>query len=154
MPALIAAAALLIDYILTVAVSIAAGVAAITSAFPQWHVNRVELTLGFVLLLMFGNLRGIRESGRIFAAPTYFFVATILALIAAGTWHVFTATVSTVVPADPVASTGSPLTLFLLLTAFSNGCTAMTGVEAVSNGVPAFRPPEAKNAAATMLTMV
>ena len=78
-PALIAAAALLIDYVLTVAVSIAAGVAAITSAFPNWHVNRVELTLGFVLVLMVGNLRGIRESGRIFAVPTYFFIATILA---------------------------------------------------------------------------
>src|SRR5438132_12440961 len=154
MAALIAAAALLIDYVLTVAVSIAAGVAAITSAFPAWHVNRVEMTLGFVLLLMLGNLRGIRESGRIFAAPTYFFVVTILALIAVGTWRVLTGAVQPVVTADPVASTGAPLTLFLLLTAFSNGCTAMTGVEAVSNGVPAFKPPEAKNAAATMRTMV
>jgi amino acid transporter len=153
-PALIAAASLLIDYILTVAVSIAAGVAAITSAFPQWHVNRVQLTLGFVLLLTMGNLRGIRESGRIFAAPTYFFVVTILSLIAVGTWQVLTGGVQPVVPANPVASTGETLTLFLLLTAFSNGCTAMTGVEAVSNGVPAFRPPEARNAAATMLIMV
>ncbi len=153
-PALIAAASLLIDYILTVAVSIAAGVAAITSAFPQWHVSRVELTLGFVALLMLGNLRGIRESGRIFAAPTYFFVVTILSLIALGTWHVLTGTVYPVAPVDPVVSQGDTLTLFLLLTAFSNGCTAMTGVEAVSNGVPAFRPPEAKNAAATMLIMV
>ncbi len=153
-PALIAAASLLIDYILTVAVSIAAGVAAITSAFPQWHVNRVQLTLGFVLVLTMGNLRGIRESGRIFAAPTYFFVVTILSLIAVGTWHVLTGGVHPVVPADPVVSTGETLTLFLLLTAFSNGCTAMTGVEAVSNGVPAFRPPESRNAAATMLMMV
>jgi amino acid transporter len=153
MPALIAAASLLIDYILTVAVSVAAGVAAITSAFPQWHANRVELTLGFVLVLMLGNLRGIRESGRIFAAPTYFFVLTILSLIAVGTWRVMTGTVFPVVPVEPVASTHEPLTLFLLLTAFSNGCTAMTGVEAVSNGVPAFKPPESKNAAATMLMM-
>ena len=83
-PALMAAAALLIDYVLTVAVSIAAGVAAITSAFPDWHVNRVELTLAFVFILMVGNLRGIRESGRIFAAPTYFFITTILALIVVG----------------------------------------------------------------------
>src|SRR6188474_3129633 len=83
-PALVAAGALLIDYVLTVAVSIAAGVAAITSAFPQWHINRVEMTLGFVVLIMFGNLRGIRESGRIFAAPTYFFVVAILSLIAVG----------------------------------------------------------------------
>src|SRR5213080_1410031 len=90
MPALIAASALLIDYVLTVSVSIAAGVAAITSALPQWHVNRVEMSLGFVLMLMLANLRGIRESGRIFAAPTYFFVVTILALIAVGTWRVLT----------------------------------------------------------------
>ena len=152
--ALIAAAALLIDYVLTVAVSIAAGVAALTSAFPQWHVNRVELTLGFVVILMFGNLRGIKESGRIFALPTYFFVVTILGLVAVGVWHAVTGTVHPVVAADPVKTMAEPLTLFLLLTAFSNGCTAMTGVEAVSNGVPAFRPPEAKNAAATMLMMV
>jgi amino acid transporter len=99
-------------------------------------------------------LRGIRESGRIFAAPTYFFVVTILSLIVVGTWRVLTGTVAPVEPVAPVESIGAPLTLFLLLTAFSNGCTAMTGVEAVSNGVPAFRPPEAKNAAATMLIMV
>jgi amino acid transporter len=154
MPALIAASSLLIDYVLTVAVSIAAGVAAITSAFPQWHVNRVELTLAFVLVLMFGNLRGIRESGRIFAAPTYFFVVAILSLIVVGMWRVMAGTVTPIEAAVPIASTGTPLTLFLLLTAFSNGCTAMTGVEAVSNGVPAFKPPESKNAAATMLMMV
>jgi amino acid transporter len=144
----------LIDYVLTVAVSIAAGVAAITSAFPQWHVNRVELTLAFLLVLMFGNLRGIRESGRIFAAPTYFFILAILSLIAVGIWRVVTGTVTPVAVVAPVEATGAPLTLFLLLTAFSNGCTAMTGVEAVSNGVPAFKPPEPKNAAATMLMMV
>ena len=154
MPALIAASSLLIDYVLTVAVSIAAGVAAITSAFPQLHVNRVELTLGFVLLLMLGNLRGIRESGRIFAVPTYFFVITILWLVGAGVWRVIAGTVVPVHAAAPVQPVGAPVTLLLLLTAFSNGCTAMTGVEAVSNGVPAFRPPEAKNAAATMLMML
>jgi amino acid transporter len=153
MPALVAAASLLIDYVLTVAVSIAAGVAAITSAFPALHVNRVELTLGFVLLLMVGNLRGIRESGRIFAVPTYFFVVTILTLIAVGAWHMLTGTVAPVTATAQMAPAGRALTLFLLLTAFSNGCTAMTGVEAVSNGVPAFEPPESKNAAATMLTM-
>src|SRR5207245_6742791 len=105
MPALIAAASLLIDYVLTVAVSIAAGVAAITSAFPQWHVNRVELTLGFVVVLMLGNLRGIRESGRIFAVPTYFFIVTILMLIAVGTWRVLTGVAAPVAPVDPVPST-------------------------------------------------
>jgi amino acid transporter len=152
-PALIAAAALLIDYVLTVAVSIAAGVAAITSAVPQWHVNRVEMTLGFVLLLMLGNLRGIRESGRIFALPTYVFVVGMLGLIAAGAWRAFTGAIHPVPGVETIRPLGDTLTLFLLLTAFSNGCTAMTGVEAVSNGVPAFKPPEAKNAAATMLTM-
>jgi amino acid transporter len=151
--ALTAAAALLIDYVLTVSVSIAAGVAALTSAFPDWHVNRVELTLGFVVVLMLGNLRGIRESGRIFAIPTYFFVVTTLALIGVGAWRVLTGHVPPITTPEPVASIGAPLTLFLLLTAFSNGCTAMTGVEAVSNGVPAFKPPESKNAAATMLMM-
>ena len=154
LPSLIAAAALLIDYVLTVAVSIAAGVAAVTSAVPQWHVNRVEMTLGFVVLLALGNLRGIRESGRIFAAPTYFFIICTLGLIAVGAWRAVTGTVAPVVPIDPTPGAGThPLTLFLLLTAFSNGCTAMTGVEAVSNGVPAFRPPEAKNAASTLVTM-
>ncbi|HXH05091.1 MAG TPA: APC family permease [Vicinamibacterales bacterium] len=153
LPALVAAAALLIDYVLTVAVSIAAGVAAITSAFPQWHINRVELALGLVLLLMLGNLRGIRESGRIFSVPTYFFVGSLLALIAAGIWRALAGAAEPVAAIDPIQVGGRPLTLFLLLTAFSNGCAAMTGVEAVSNGVPAFKPPEAKNAAATLLTM-
>ena len=153
LPALIAAASLLIDYILTVAVSIAAGVAAITSAFPQWHVNRIELTLGFVVVLMVGNLRGIRESGNIFAIPTYFFIVTTLGLIGVGIWRVVSGDVQPVVTPDPVRSEGASLAMFLVLRAFANGCTAMTGVEAVSNGVPAFRPPEAKNAAATMLMM-
>jgi amino acid transporter len=152
-PALIAAASLLIDYVLTVAVSIAAGVAAITSAFPQLHFSRVEMTLAFVVLLMLGNLRGIRESGNIFAIPTYFFIVTTLALIAVGMFRFATGDIEPVVAAQPVHSPGEPLTLFLLLTAFANGCTAMTGVEAVSNGVPAFRPPESKNAASTMLMM-
>jgi len=152
-PALVAAASLLIDYVLTVAVSIASGVAALTSAFPQWQVNRVEMTLAFVLILMVGNLRGIRESGRIFAVPTYFFIISALLLIAVGAWRALTGSIHPVVPVAPVASPGEPLTLFLLLTAFANGCTAMTGVEAVSNGVPAFKPPESKNAASTMLTM-
>jgi amino acid transporter len=151
--ALIAAAALLIDYVLTVAVSIAAGVAALTSAFPAWHVNRVEMTLGFVVVLTFGNLRGIRESGRIFALPTYLFVVSLLALIALGAWRAVTGTITPIEAVQPIQPAGEALTLFLLLTAFSNGCTAMTGVEAVSNGVPAFKKPEAKNAAATMLMM-
>ena len=154
MPALIAAAALLIDYVLTVSVSIAAGVAAITSALPQYHVNPVVMSLVFVLILMLGNLRGIRESGRLFAAPTYFFIFSILTLLAVGVWRYVSGTLVPVGPAEPLP-TGQVgmLTTFMLLTAFSNGCTAMTGVEAVSNGVPAFRKPESKNAASTLVTM-
>ena len=152
-PSLIAAGALLIDYVLTVAVSIAAGVAAITSAFPHWHASPVLLSLGFVVMLAVGNLRGIRESGQIFAIPTYFFIVGLLGMIAIGAWHVVMGSVVPVTVPDPVPVLHEPLALLLVLTAFSNGCTAMTGVEAVSNGVPAFRPPESHNAASTMLTM-
>lgn len=152
-PSLIAAAALLIDYVLTVAVSIASGVAAITSAFPSWHINRIELGLGFVLLLMVGNLRGLRESGKIFSIPTYLFMGGILLMLGAGAWHALTGTITPVVVADPMVAGRQTLSLFLVLTAFSNGCTAMTGVEAVCDGVPAFRPPEARNAATTMAIM-
>ncbi|HVQ29433.1 MAG TPA: APC family permease, partial [Vicinamibacteria bacterium] len=151
---LVAAGALLIDYVLTVAVSIAAGVAAVTSALPQWHVNRVEWCLAFLALIAVGNLRGVRESGRIFAVPTYFFLAMMLCLIAAGMWRWAWGDI-VVAPAEdvPMHAGTTALTAFLVLRAFANGCTAMTGVEAVSNGVPAFRPPEAKNAAATLLAM-
>jgi len=152
-PSLIAAASLLIDYVLTVAVSIAAGVAAITSAFPALHFNRVEMSLAFVVILMLGNLRGVRESGRIFAAPTYFFIFSMLLLIAVGVWRYLTGTLAPVEAGAAPALGGGALTTFVLLTAFSNGCTAMTGVEAVSNGVPAFRPPESRNAAATLIAM-
>ena len=154
LPSLVAAASLLVDYTLTVAVSVAAGVAALTSAFPSWHINRVEMGLAFVAVIAVGNLRGVRESGRIFAVPTYFFIVSILMLVGAGAWRAFTGAITPVLPpVDDVVSGSQPLTLFLLLTAFSNGCTAMTGVEAVSNGVPAFRPPESKNAASTLVTM-
>jgi amino acid transporter len=153
-PSLIAAASLLIDYVLTVSVSIAAGVAAITSAFPQWQPHAVALCLGFVLMLMLGNLRGIRESGQLFAGPTYFFIISILAMIAVGAARYVTGTLQPVPPPDhPLPPGTTLLPLFVLLTAFSNGCTALTGVEAVSNGVPAFRPPESRNAAATLVAM-
>jgi amino acid transporter len=153
LPALVAAAALLIDYTLTVAVSIAAGVAALTSAFPALHMSRVELSLGFMAVIALGNLRGIRESGRIFSVPTYFFICGILALLAVGAWRWAT---GTIVPLDQSAADALPvgsLGVFAILTAFANGCTAMTGVEAVSNGVPAFRKPESRNAAATLVVM-
>jgi amino acid transporter len=150
---LIAAASLLVDYTLTVAVSISAGVLAITSAFPGLDPYRIEMCLGFLAILTLGNLRGIRESGNIFAVPTYFFVVCIALLLGAGLYRYL---IGGIVPVDAVLPPGAgqtPLTTLLLLTAFANGCTAMTGVEAVSNGVPAFRPPEAKNASATLVTM-
>jgi amino acid transporter len=151
--ALVAAAALLIDYTLTVAVSIAAGVAAITSAFPVLHVSRVELSLVFLALLAVGNLRGIRESGRIFSIPTYFFIVMILILLVAGGWRYAAGSVVPVEPVNALPVGGAMLGMFALLTAFSNGCTAMTGVEAVSNGVPAFQPPESRNAVQTLIAM-
>jgi amino acid transporter len=151
--ALTAAAALLIDYTLTVAVSIAAGVAALTSAFPALHISRVELALGFLAILTIGNLRGIRESGRIFAMPAYFFIGMMVILITTGAWRYLTGSIVPVEAANTLPAGGAALGLFALLTAFSNGCTAMTGVEAVSNGVPAFKPPEAPNAAQTLTAM-
>jgi amino acid transporter len=150
---LIAAASLLIDYVLTVAVSVAAGVAALTSALPAWHEHRVALGFGFVFLLTIGNLRGVRESGRIFSVPTYFFLGSLLTLILFGAVKAMVGDVPALEPAETEGSAASALTLFLILRAFANGCTAMTGVEAISNGVPAFRPPEDKNAASTLMVM-
>jgi amino acid transporter len=152
---LTAAAALLIDYTLTVAVSIAAGVAALTSAFPALHDHRVGTAIIFIALLMIGNLRGIRESGNIFSVPTYFFITMILSLVAVGLWRSMTGTIEPVAPTEPlyVPEAAGAFTTFVLLRAFANGCTAMTGVEAVADGVPAFRKPEAKNAATTLIVM-
>ena len=149
-----AAAALLIDYTLTVAVSVAAGVAAITSAFPELHLSRVALGLLFVSLLAIANLRGVRESGRLFAVPTYGFIGLILTLIGWGLWRVSSGQPPVPPPVEPLATfDAGTLTTFAVLTAFANGCTAMTGVEAISDGVPAFKPPESNNAAATLTMM-
>ncbi len=155
-PGLVAAAALLLDYVLTVAVSIAAGVAAVTSAFPAWQEHRVALALFFLVLLAVGNLRGIRESGRIFSVPTYFFLASMGTLIAMGAWNVLTGHPVAAESAGSVfmPAEAAPLSIFLVLRAFANGCTALTGIEAISDGVPAFKPPEAKNAALTLLIMI
>src|SRR5215467_7366851 len=150
---LIAAASLLVDYTLTVSVSISAGVLAITSAFPSLDPYRVELCLFFLAMLTVGNLRGLKESGRIFAIPTYFFVVCVFTLIAAGLYRYFTGDLVPIEHHPSALGEAKPLTTFLLLTAFANGCTAMTGVEAVSDGVPAFRPPEPKNAASTLITI-
>jgi amino acid transporter len=153
-PGLVAGGALLVDYVMTVAVSVAAGVAALISAFPRLQSDRVALSLGFIAVIAVGNLRGLRESGRIFAVPTYFFLASLLTLLAAGAFRFVTGGITPVEPAGtPTPSGVTALTTFLVLRAFANGCTAMTGVEAVSNGVPAFKPPEAKNAAATLSIM-
>jgi amino acid transporter len=149
LPALTAAAALLVDYVLTVAVSVVAGIAALTSAVPRLHPYRVLLSALIVVVIALGNLRGVRESARIFAAPTYFFVGSILCLVGYG----LLATVFDWLPEAPFAPHPPGLegiSLFLLLRAYAAGCTALTGVEAVSNGVQALRPPEGRNAATVM----
>ncbi|MGW2007048.1 APC family permease [Streptomyces nigrescens] len=155
------ASALLVDYVLTVAVSTSAGVANIVSAVPQLHAYRVELTLGCVLLLMLLNLRGVRESGRAFAVPTYAFVIGILGLIVTGLVQLVTGHLPRAESADYVlhpepghAALGTAGILFLALRGFSSGCTALTGVEAIANGVPAFRRPKSRNAATTLLMML
>ena len=150
-PGLVAAAALLIDYVLTVAVSVAAGIAAITSAVPELHEHRVGLGLLAIAVLTWGNLRGVRESGKIFAVPTYLFVGSLGLVIVTGLGRMLFGAGEAHPPPSIPAVEG--LTLFLLLRAFSSGCTALTGIEAISNGVPAFRPPASKNAATTMIWM-
>ena len=153
---LVAAAALLLDYVLTVAVSIAAGVAAITSAIPEWHLSRVELALTFLALLAIGNMRGIRESGRIFSVPTYVFLGSMGMLLAVGAFRAATGGILPIETSGTLVVPGEmgTLTVFLILRSFANGCTALTGIEAISDGVPAFKPPEAKNAATTLLVMI
>ena len=151
---LTAAAALLIDYTLTVAVSIAAGVSAITSAMPSLHVNRVVLSLGFIAMLMIGNLRGVKESTKLFGVPVYAFVGVMIALMVTGAWRALAGTIAPIQAVDPLPTLGTgTLTTFVLLTAFANGCTAMTGVEAVSDGVPAFKDPSPTIAARTLVLM-
>jgi amino acid transporter len=152
-PGLVAGAALLIDYILTVAVSISAGVAAITSAFPGWAPYTVPLCLLLIAAITIANLRGIKESAAIFSVPTYVFVVIMAAMIVIGLVRLFLGHASAHPAPHPVPPAAQPLTLFLLLRAFASGCTALTGVEAISNGVPAFQPPESRNAAQTLVWM-
>jgi amino acid transporter len=151
LPGLVAGAALLLDYILTVAVSTAAGVAAITSAFPVLYPWRVPLCAFSVIGVTIANLRGLRESGRLFTIPTYWFIGSMLLLILAGLWRVLSGTVQPL-PAEPLTATHT-LTIFLILRAFSSGCATLTGIEAVSNGIPAFRQPEPRNASITLAWM-
>ena len=151
---LAAAASLLIDYTLTVAVSITAGVSAVTSAFPSLHVGKTWLSLAFLVILTTGNLRGLKESARLFGVPVYAFLTVMLGLIVTGAVRAMIGDVAPVEPTDvlPTFNTGL-ITTFLLLTAFANGCTALTGVEAVADGVPMFKEPPAKNAARTLVLM-
>jgi amino acid transporter len=146
LPGLISGAALLIDYVLTVAVSVAAGVAALTSAVPALYDYRVIIGVGFVAAITVANLRGLRESGNLFALPTYLFISFVAILIVYGLvrWA-FGWDPTSHVP-DPSIGAVQDLSIFLVLRAFASGCAALTGVEAVSDGVPAFKPPEAKNA--------
>jgi amino acid transporter len=159
MPSLIAGGSLLVDYILTVAVSISAGVAAIISipAFQGLATHRVELGLALIAFIALANLRGIKESGRLFAAPTYIYIITLGALIIFGLVRSYFGDIGHV-PFDKAAfegtrEAGGTLGLFLILKGFSSGAVALTGVEAISNGVPAFRRPESKNAATTLVAM-
>ena len=155
LPGLVAGASLLTDYVLTVAVSIAAGVAALTSIFPVLFHDRVELAVLFVLLICLGNLRGIRESGTIFASPAYIYLVAIVGLLGYGLFRYFTGTLPayTPPPAWQHMEGTHALGLLLILRAFSSGSVALTGVEAVSNGVPAFAPPETKHAQRVLLLM-
>jgi amino acid transporter len=156
-PGLIAAASLLIDYVLTVAVSISAGVAAITSAFPALVPIRVEIALFFIAMVTIVNLRGVKESGSIFAVPTYLFVVSIVVMLLTGLYYQLSGDMAGLRAATPAPLLGEhseALTLFLILRAFAAGCTALTGVEAISDGVPAFRQPESRNAALTLTWMI
>ncbi|MGQ0569952.1 MAG: APC family permease, partial [Armatimonadota bacterium] len=150
-PGLVAAAALLIDYVLTVSVSISAGVAAVTSAVPALHDSRVALALLAIALVAILNLRGVRESATIFAVPTYLFIACLGVMITVGLGRAVGQP-----PIPPSVEAGTPLasiSLYVILRAFSSGSTAMTGVEAISNGIPAFRPPSSRNAGITLIWM-
>lgn len=158
---LFAGAALMIDYVLTVAVSVSAGSAAVLSFLPQYQHHHVAIAVLAVAVIALANLRGVRESGILFALPTYVFVASALTLIAVGLFRVLSGPAFTV-PPPPAALVPEPthagatglLLAFLILRAFSSGCVAMTGTEAVSNGIPSFRPPESRNAAGTLVLMV
>ena len=159
MPSLVAGASILVDYVLTVAVSISAGVAAIVSlpAFRSWGAHRVLIGLILIGIITLANLRGMKESGTLFAFPTYLYVATVAAMVLLGLYKVYFGHISHIAfdpeKAEIQRQAGGSLGLFLLLRGFSSGAVALTGVEAISDGVPAFRKPEPRNAATTMMIM-
>jgi amino acid transporter len=158
-PGLIAASALLVDYMMTVVVSVVAGVVAMISAIPDLAPYRVELGVAFVVLITLANLRGVKEAGTIFAVPTYCFIVSIVVMIVVGITRCATSGCpvahlpSGILPEADLATTVQAVSVFAILRAFSSGATALTGVEAISNGVPAFRRPQAKNAAETLAIM-
>ncbi len=155
LPAQIAGAALMTDYVLTVAVSVSSGIAQVVSAYPSLFAYRVVMTVAAVLFIMLVNLRGVKESGKAFALPAYFFVSMMLLNVATGVIRYFTGTLDLVSnpPPPSVAVTVGVITPFLLLHAFSNGTTALTGVEAISNGITAFKEPRSRNAGITLIWM-
>jgi amino acid transporter len=157
MPAQIAAAALLTDYILTVAVSVSSGVAQVISAFPDLTRFKVEIGIAMVVLIMMINLRGVKESGYAFAVPTYFFLVSMFITIGYGLFRYATGSLGQVVDAPrdilELHSVVQPITLFLILKAFASGTTALTGVEAISNGISAFKEPRSSNAGKTLILM-
>ncbi|MBS1716058.1 MAG: APC family permease [Armatimonadetes bacterium] len=155
-PGLVAGAALMIDYVLTVAVSVAAGVVALVSAFPALHEYLIVISWICIGLISYANLRGMRESGAVFAFPTYGFLVSVFVMLGFAAWRAATTTpVAQVVHGEPgaVGRDANVLFLFVVFRAFAAGCTALTGIEAVSDGVPAFRPPESRNASRTLLIM-
>jgi amino acid transporter len=152
--ALVAGAALLMDYILLAAVTVSSGVAQIVSAFPDLFPYRVWISVGLLVLIAVANLRGVKESGNTFAAPTYFFLGMTVLTVGVGFVRYLSGTLGMVVDAPPIETLhAEPLTLFLLLRAFSNGTTALTGVEVIANGVKSFREPRTHNAVVTMIWM-
>jgi amino acid transporter len=160
LPAQVAGAALLTDYILTVAVSISAGVAQITSFFEELRPYRVEIAVAVIILMTIVNLRGVKESGRIFAIPTYFFLAIMALTLGVGFVEAITGNLGTIPvgSVEPyhhteVAPEAGFALIFLILRAFSSGCTALTGIEAISNGITAFKNPKSHNAAVTLIWM-
>jgi amino acid transporter len=156
LPGLLAAAALLIDYVLNVAVGVSAGIAALVSAFPSLHPLTLWLCLSTLLLLTLVNLRGAKESGWAFALPTYLFLASFLALLGLGVARAVLAPgpLRPVIPPPPLPPPAIAVSAWLLMRAFASGCAAMTGVEAVSNGVSAFREPQARTAHRTLTVIV
>jgi amino acid transporter len=153
LPSLVAAAALLADYILTVAVSVTAGVVALSSAAPSLASHKVALSLLFVLILTLANLRGVRESGALFAVPTYAFIVAFFVMIGTGVSKCAVGTCPQAHVPDPITAGTGAVTVFVVLRAFASGAAALTGVESISNGVNAFKPPPGKNAAQTLLAM-